>query len=99
MVKRVKTAIMQLLMASLICNPNKRCKKDRADMLKNPVKAKGIYYNTHDCKSYSKCVFDRGWLAMQKVSKETLDGLFHHICPINNSNLMQLVSNVFCFEL
>ena len=82
---------MQLLMASLICNP-KPCKKDRADMLKNPVKAKGIYYDTHECKSYSKCILDRGWLAMQKVSKESLDGLFQHIYPFNNSNLMHLVS-------
>ena len=55
-------------------------------MLKNPVKATGIYYDTHDCKSHSKCILDRGWLAMQKVSEESLDGLFQHICPLNNSN-------------
>ncbi len=59
----------------------KRSKKDRADMLKNSVKATGIYYDTHDCKSHGKCILDRGWLAMQEVSKETLDGLFQHICP------------------
>jgi len=47
-----------------------------ADMLKNPVKATGIYYDIHDCKSHSKCILDRGWLARQKVSKESLDGLF-----------------------
>jgi hypothetical protein len=51
-------------------------------VLKNPVKAKGIYYDTHDCKSHGKCVLDRGWLTMQKVSKELLDGLFQHICPV-----------------
>ncbi len=61
-------------------------------MLKNPVKATGIYYDTHDCKSHGKCVLDRGWLAMLKVFKESLDGLFQHIYPVNNSNLMQLVS-------
>jgi len=33
-------------------------------MLKNPVKATGIYYDTHDCKSRGKCVLDRGWLAI-----------------------------------
>jgi hypothetical protein len=36
--------------------------------------------------------FGRGWLAIQKVSKESLDVLFQHICPANNDNLMQLVS-------
>ena len=51
-------------------------------MLKNPVKAKRIYYDTHDCKSHGKCILDRGWLAIQKVSKESLDGLFQHICPV-----------------
>jgi hypothetical protein len=56
-----------------------------------PVKATGIYYDTHDCKSHSKCILDRGWLTMQKVSKESLDGFFQHISPVNNSNLMQLV--------
>jgi hypothetical protein len=58
-------------------------------MLKNPVKATRNYYDTHDCKSH-ECV-DRGWLALQKVSKESLDGLFQHICPVNNSKLMQLL--------
>jgi hypothetical protein len=33
-------------------------------MLKNPVKATGIYYDTHYCESHGKCVLDRGWLAM-----------------------------------
>jgi hypothetical protein len=59
-------------------------------MLKNPVKAAGICYDTHDCKSHGKCILDGGWLAMQKVSEETLDGFFQHICPV--SNLMQSVS-------
>jgi hypothetical protein len=27
-----------------------------------PVKATGIYYDTHDCKSYGKCILERGWL-------------------------------------
>jgi hypothetical protein len=45
-------------------------------MLKKPVKATGIYYDTHDCKSQGKYILDRDWLAMQKVSKESLDGLF-----------------------
>jgi hypothetical protein len=47
-------------------------------VLKNPVKAKGNYYDTHDCKSHGKCVLDRGWLTMQKVSKESsaLSGAF-----------------------
>jgi hypothetical protein len=47
-------------------------------MLKNPVKATGIYYDTHYCESHGKCVLDRGWLAMQKVSKESsaLSGAF-----------------------
>jgi len=46
-------------------------------MLKNPVKATRNYYDTHDCKSHEVCV-DRGWLALQKVSKESsaLSGAF-----------------------
>jgi hypothetical protein len=56
-------------------------------MLKNAVKATGIYYDTHDCKSHGMYILDKGWLAIQKVSKESLDGLFQHICPVNNSNL------------
>jgi hypothetical protein len=59
-------------------------------MLKNPVKATRNYYDTHDCKSHEVCV-DRGWLALQKVSKESLDGLFQHICPVNNNKLMQVL--------
>jgi hypothetical protein len=40
-------------------------------MLKNPVKATGIYYDTHDCKPHGKYILDRGWLTMQKESKES----------------------------
>jgi hypothetical protein len=55
-------------------------------MLKNPVKATEIYYDTHDCKPHGKYILDRGWLTMQKESKESLDGLFKHVRPVNNSN-------------
>lgn len=49
-------------------------------MLKNPGKATKIYYDTHDCKSHSKCFLDRGWQAKMEVCKESLAGVFHHIC-------------------
>ena len=59
-------------------------------MLKNPVKATKYYYDIHDCKSHGKCVLDGDWLAMQKVSKESLDGLFQHICPVYDYSLCNI---------
>jgi hypothetical protein len=50
-------------------------------MLKNPCKTTGFHYYTHDCKSNSKCILQKGWLAKQKAYKELLAGLFQHICP------------------
>ena len=73
-------------------------------MLKNPVKATGIYCGTHDkhppesplIKGGLRGVFilQEGWLASLKGFKVSLAGLFQHICPVNNSNLMQLVSKL-----
>ncbi len=65
-----------------------------ADMLKNPSKATKFHSDTHDCKSHSKCFLDRSWLATLEVFKESLAGIFHHICHVSNANLMQLMSKV-----
>jgi len=82
----------------------KHCKKDRADMLKNPCKATRFHYDSHD-KHPPESPLDKGglrrvyilqegWLASLKCVKVSLAGLFQHICPVNNSNLMQLVSKL-----
>jgi hypothetical protein len=66
-----------------------------ADMLKNPSKRQE-FIMIHMTANLTVSVFWReaGWSASGglKVSKESLDGLFHHICHVNNRNLMQLVS-------
>jgi len=56
-----------------------------------PSKATGFYYYSYNCKSHSKCFLERGWQAMPEGYKESLAGVFQHICPANNSNLMQRV--------
>jgi hypothetical protein len=33
-------------------------------------------------------LFDSGWQATPEVSNESLAGVFHHIYPVNNDNLM-----------
>jgi hypothetical protein len=72
----------------------KHYKKDRADMLKNLCKATRFHYDSHDCNSNGKSILQEGWLASLKGFKVSLAGLFQHICHVNNSNLMQLVSKL-----
>src|SRR4030065_912917 len=50
-------------------------------MLKNPCKATRFYYDSHDCKSNSKCILQEGWLASLEGFAVPLAGLFHLICP------------------
>ncbi len=52
-----------------------------ADVLKNPCKATRFYYDSHDCKSNSKCILQEGWLASLEGFAVPLAGLFHLICP------------------
>ena len=63
-------------------------------MLKNPCKVTRFHYDLHDCNSNGKSILQEGWLASLKGFKVSLAGLFQHICPVNNSNLMQLVSKL-----
>jgi len=70
--------------------------KDRADpesfREKTPSKRQEFIMIHMSANLTVSVVFGRGWLAIQKISKESLDGLFQPICPANNGNLMQLVS-------
>jgi hypothetical protein len=53
-----------------------------ADMLKNSCKATKFYYDSHGCKSNSKCILQEGWLASLEGFAVSLAGLFHHICHL-----------------
>jgi hypothetical protein len=73
-----------MIMLTSFGNFSKRC-KDRANMLKTPSKATKSHYETHDCASRSKRILERGWLAALKGLKESLAGVFQHICPGNHT--------------
>jgi hypothetical protein len=55
-------------------------------MLKNPCKATGFDYDSHDCNTNGKCILHEGWLAKLEGYKVSLAGLFQHICFPNRKN-------------
>jgi len=57
-------------------------------MLKNPCKATGFYYDSHDCKLKAR-YFVKGWLAMLKGYEVSLAGLFQHICLPYQKQVLQ----------
>jgi hypothetical protein len=54
--------------------------KERGRCAENPLQSDKICYDSHDCKSNSKCILQEGWLASLEDFAVSLAGLFQHIC-------------------
>ena len=75
-------------------------------MLKNPSKATGFNFDTHDKHPPESplikgglrevsCILQEGWLTRREGYKVSLAGLFHHICLPNVKQSLQLVGKFF----
>jgi len=50
-------------------------------MLKKPSKSTVCHYDSHDCTLFGIYISKKGWLAALEGHKESMAGLFHHVCP------------------
>jgi hypothetical protein len=60
---------------------------NRVDLLKNLFKATRFNPYSHDCISYVQFILNKGWLAIFRDYKESLENLFQHIRPVNNGEI------------
>jgi hypothetical protein len=63
--------------------------KKEADILKNSCKAAVFNYDSHDCNVNGKYILQEGWLATLEGFEVSLAGIFQHICPPIQKQILQ----------
>jgi len=62
-------------------------------MLQNPCKSTRFDYDTRDRTFNLLCLLAKSWQATHKGCKVSMAGLFQHICPPKQENVLQLADD------